>query len=152
MDYFAVGYLSVEKLLREWHWLCPEDVTLVARNAFGDLFLCDSQRKIIWLDVAIGKLSVVAESFEQFQSLAESQDNRQQWFAANDEQQAANRGLVPGVEQCIGFATPLVFNESGYAENPYIADLYEYVSFLGDLHRKIAELPEGAKVKLVIKE
>jgi len=30
-------------------------------------------------------------------------------------------------------------------------DIYEHLSFLGDLHRQIAELPDGAKVKLVAK-
>ncbi len=152
MDYFAVGHLSVERLLKDWRWLCPQSLSLVARNAFGDLFLQDDAGTILWLDVATGRLTKIADSNESFRVLAASEELQQQWFAVNDEAQAARRGLIPDPEQCIGFATPLVFAESGNPENPYVADLHEHLSFLGDVHRQISELPDGAKVKLVIKK
>lgn len=66
MDFFAVEHLSVEKLLSDWRWLCPQPLTLVARNAFGDLFLRDEQDRILWLNIAIGRISEVAESFEKW--------------------------------------------------------------------------------------
>lgn len=50
--------------------------------------------------------------------------------------------------QCIGFGVPAVFAEGGTPETAYIADIYEHVSFLGDLHGQIAELPDGSKVSL----
>ncbi len=51
--------------------------------------------------------------------------------------------------QCIGFKIPVVFRESANSpDNAYVADLYEQVAFLGDLHRQIAELPDGATVRL----
>jgi hypothetical protein len=152
MDYFAVEHLSVERLLKSWRWLCPERLSLVARNAFGDLFLQDDGGNIMWLDVAIGRVTHVANSCETFRAYIATEELRKRWFAVRDETQAASRGLAPGLEQCIGFSIPLVFAESGYTENPYVADLYDHVSFLGDLHRQVAELPEGAKVKLVIKK
>jgi hypothetical protein len=37
-------------------------------------------------------------------------------------------------------------------ENVYVADLYEQVSFLGDLNRQISKLPDGTKVRLHVKE
>jgi hypothetical protein len=30
----------------------------------------------------------------------------------------------------------------------YVADLYEYVSFLGNIHHQMANLPDGSKVRL----
>src|SRR5215469_1622579 len=83
IDSFAVEHLSVEKLLIDWRWLCPQTVSLVARNAFGDLFLRDQQGKILWLDVAIGAISEVADSLEKFKSAAESEEMKQKWFAAS---------------------------------------------------------------------
>lgn len=38
---WAVDHLDVDLILVEWRWLCPQRVELVARNAFGDLFLSD---------------------------------------------------------------------------------------------------------------
>ena len=62
---------------------------------------------------------------------------------------AKERGLIPGDGQCIGFSTPVVFAEAGGLDSAYIADLYEHVSFLGDIHHQISTLPDGAKVRLV---
>jgi hypothetical protein len=39
---------------------------------------------------------------------------------------------------------------SGTPGNVYIADLNEYVSFLGDLHFQLKDVPDGGKVRLII--
>jgi hypothetical protein len=55
--------------------------------------------------------------------------------------------LRPGKLQCIAFQTPLVLAERGKPNNPYVADLYEQVSFLGHVHQQIKDLPDGAKAQ-----
>jgi len=147
-DWFPVQDLDVERLLVDWRWLCKEPMALFARNAFGDLFLRDELGHVHQLDVAIGKLTKVADSEAEFRELALSVERQEEWFAVADEKAAIARGLEPNHTQCIGFSVPLVFAESGSPDTPYVADLYEHVSFLGDLNRQIAELPEGAKVRL----
>ena len=148
-DWFAVDHLDVERLLAEWRWLCPSPVSLIARDAFGDLFLRDSAGQIYRLDVGIGRLLKVADSEGQFKELAPSK--REEWFAESDEVAAAAKGLTPNANECIGFAVPLVLRTaSANPNNPYVADLYDHVSFLGDINRQIATLPDGAEVRLVI--
>jgi hypothetical protein len=149
-DWLAVDHLDVDRLLVEWRWLCQGPVALVARNAFADLFLRDASGQVYCLDVAIGKLTKVADSEKQFRELATARENQEEWFAIADERAAVAKGLEPNTTQCIGFGVTLVFAESGSPDTPYVADLYEHVSFLGDLNRQIAELPEGARVRLVI--
>jgi len=149
-DWFAVHDLDVERLLVDWRWLCKEPMVLLARNAFGDLFLLDESGHVHQLDVAIGKLTKVADSEAQFRELALSVERQQEWFAVADEKAAIARGLEPNKTQCIGFSVPLVFAESGSPDTAYVADLYEHVSFLGDLNRQIADLADGAKVRLRI--
>jgi hypothetical protein len=127
-------------------------MTLAARNVFGNLFLADESGKVFRLDVAVGKLTRVADSEAQFRDLAESHDKREEWFAEADEQAFGARGLKPNATQCIGFSVPLVFAESGSPGTPYVADLYEHISFLGDLNRQISSLPDGAKVRLRVKQ
>lgn len=143
-----VGHLSVEHLLKEWRWLCPQTMALVARNAFGDLYLRDESGKILRLDVAVGHIQKVADSETEFRELASTKEKREEWFAERDELAAARRGLNPTANQCIAFKIPLAFAESGTPNNAYLADLYEYVSFLGELHRQMSELPDGSKVRL----
>lgn len=149
VDWFAVKHLDVEQLLAEWRWLCPNPVSLVARDAFGDLFLRDVGGQIHRLDVGTGELVKVADSEADFKELSTSK--REEWFAESDEVAAAARGLKPSVNQCIGFSVPLVLRTSSPGlNNPYVVDLYEHVSFLGDINRQIASLPDGAKVRLVV--
>jgi hypothetical protein len=150
-NWFGVDYLDVERLLVEWRWLCSKPMTLIARNAYADLFLRDDSGEIYKLDVAVGKLAKVAGSESQFRELAATPEKRNEWFAEVDEQAAAARGLKPNATQCIGFSVPLVFAQGGSPRNtPYVVDLYEHVSFLGDLHRQISDVPDGGKVRLVI--
>jgi hypothetical protein len=141
-------HLEVDRLLAEWRWLCTHRVTLLARSVFGDLFLQDDQGKVKWLDVTLGTLTEVAESVEQFHELVEDAEKREEWFGETDARAAAENGLRPDENQCIGYATPLIFAESGCASNACIADLYDHIGFLGDLHRDISTLPDGTKVKL----
>ena len=149
-DWFAVDHLDVEGLLVEWRWLCKGPMALVARNAFADLFLRDVSGQVYCLDVAIGKLTKVADSEAQFRELGTTREKEEEWFAAADEKAVLAKGLEPDTIQCIGFSVPLVFAESGSPDTPYVADPHEHVSFLGDLNRQIAELLGGAQVRLVI--
>src|ERR1700693_2205 len=123
-------------------WLCLPEMLL------ENLFLRDESGHVHQLDVAIGKLTKVADSEAQFRELALSVERQEEWFAVADEKAAIARGLEPNKTQCIGFSVPLVFAESGTSDTAYVADLYEHVSFLGDLNRQIADLPEGAEVRL----
>ncbi|MGA3047164.1 MAG: hypothetical protein ABSD67_11105 [Terracidiphilus sp.] len=148
---WPVGELDCERLLVCWRWLCPQQVTLINRNAYGDLFLRDEEGKVFWLDVATGSLSQIADSESRFLVLSKEADKLEEWFAEADSRDAAERGLTPGPSQCIGFSVPLAFAESASGNKPYIADIYEHVGFLGDLHKQIATMPDGAKVKLIIK-
>jgi len=150
-NWFVVDQLDVERLLADWRWLCPKPMTLLARNAFGDLFLRDESGEVFGLDVAAGKLTKIADSEAEFCELAASQEKRAEWFREAAEQSALARGLKPDVTQCIGFSVPLIFAEGGSPGTPYVADLYEQISFLGDLNRQISSLPDGAKVRLRVK-
>ena len=145
--WLAVDHLDVERLLSEWRWLCPEKMELVARTAFADLFLRDGAGAVFWLNTTEGRVTKVSASEVEFRKALETKEKREEWFAEPGVEAGAKRGLNPTPLQCIGFSIPVVFAESG-ASTPYIADLYEYVSFLGDLHRQIASVPDGAKVEL----
>lgn len=148
---FDIHSLDVNRLLEQWRWLCGESVTLVARNGFGDLFLRTVEGRVLLLDVGDGTLGQVAESESSFEDLLKQSAKRQLWLAEQQLEVFADRGLKPNDLQCIGFKVPVVFAESANVpNNAYIADLYEQVSFLGDLHRQIADSPDGAKVRLIV--
>jgi len=145
-----VRILDPDRLLCEWRWLCPQSVTIVDRNPYGDLFLRDESGSVHMVDVGSGELTLVAGSVSEFDVLSALPEKREEWFAEAGAKDAAKRGLVPDPKQCIAFDIPLAFAESANA-SPYIADIYDQLGFLGDLHRQLATLPDGSKVELVIK-
>lgn len=103
------------------------------------------------LEVAVARLRKVADSEAEFRDLAQTGKNCEEWFAEADAKAAAGRGLIPNADQCIGFSVPLVLAESATPNPPYMADLYEHVSVLGDVNRQIAHLPDGTTVRLQLK-
>jgi hypothetical protein len=148
--WFKVQHVDVDRLLAHWRWLCPASERLIARNAFGDLFLETDSGEIGLLDVSVGKLERIAESEARFRELVEDPGKRDEWFSKADETGFAAKGLVPSESQCIGFSPPLVLAEEPH--EPYLVDIHEHVSFLGDLNRQIADLPDGRKIKLIVGE
>lgn len=73
------------------------------------------------------------------------------WFLADLAVQAQERGYSPGKGQCVGYKIPCVFKESAdIPDNMYVADLYEFVSFMGDVHRQISDQPDGGQVRMKI--
>ena len=140
-----------DRLLRTWRWLCPQQVDVIDRNLFGDLFLRESNGKVLLLDVRTGTLSTIADSEVLFRQLSSNPEFREDWFRERETSSTAERGLRPGINQCIRFSIPAVFAEGGSLDLAYVADLYEHVGFLGDLHEQIAKYPDGTKIKLVVK-
>lgn len=123
-------------------------MSLLARNVFGELFLQDETSAVFWLNTTTGQFNKVYDSKTQFLQMSETSEKRQEWFAEREIRAYAQRGFVPSSCQCIGFGVPAVFAEGGTPETAYIADIYEYISFLGDLHRQVSDLPNGSKVTL----
>jgi len=126
---------------------------LIARNGFGDMFLRATSGKILWLNVGYGTLTEIAESASDYDQRLRESAKRELWFAEQDVAAFAEHGLKLNDMQCIGFKTPVVFAESANVpHNAYVADLYEHVSFLGNLHRQIAKSPSGAKIRLKVSQ
>jgi len=82
--------------------------------------------------------------------MAETSPKREEWFVEQEALAYANRGLIPGSTQCIGFGVPAVFAEGGTPDTAFVADIYEHVSFLGDLHQQMSTLSDVSKVRLRI--
>jgi hypothetical protein len=103
------------------------------------------------LNVGSGGFILIAESVAEFTERATNPEMQEEWFAESAVKAAREHGLVPGMGKYIGFSTPTVFAESDGLDSAYVADLYDHVGFLGDIHRQLAALPDGTEVKLVVK-
>jgi len=148
---FEIDGISAARLLGEWQWLASGEFTLLAVNAFGDLFLQDAGGSVHRLDITGGTISVIATSTAEFREAAKDAAKKQDWFLEELARQAEGQGCSPGKGQCVGGKIPFVFAQSTSApDNMYVADLYEYVSFMGDLHSQIKNVPDGGQVRIKV--
>lgn len=103
------------------------------------------------LDVTNAKVSAVARWASDFVQAASEPEKQRDWFLDDLSRQAAHKGCSPGKGQCVGYRIPVVFKESANASNNlYVADLYEFASFMGDVHRQLKDDPDGSKIRLKV--
>ena len=149
--YFDTDGISVEGLLREWRWLASKEFSLLAVNAFGDLFLKADDGTVHRLDVTRGRISKIAGSESEFRGAATDLVKKKEWFLTSEEENAVRKGHGPGKGRCVAGKIPWVFRESaGVADNICIMDLYEHVSSMGNIHRQMRDVPNGSKVRIKI--
>jgi hypothetical protein len=146
---FDIDGISGEKLLGEWKWLVPGEFAWVAVNAFGDLFLEDANGAVHWLDVTSGTISAVAITGVEFREAAKGPRKKRDWFLQELAEKAERKGCSPGKGHCVGSKIPWVFKQSAdLPDNMYVADLYEYVSFMGELHGQMKDVPDGGQIRI----
>lgn len=61
-------------------------------------------------------------------------------------------GMVLPLKKCYGFVQLPILGGSYDPDNIRIVDIEERISFLGEVHRQIADLPDGAKIKFICTE
>ena len=148
---FDMDGIFLERLLGEWKWLAPGAFSLLAVNAFGDLFLKDVHGCVHPLEVTGGTISEGANSGEEFRFAADDPPKKKEWLLIDEEDKAGRKGYGPGKGQCVGSKIPWIFKESAsMPDNLYGADLYECDSFMGDLHSQIHSVPDGGQVRIKI--
>ena len=103
------------------------------------------------LDITSGTIFLIMTSTVGFREAANDADKRKDWFLEELAKQAGGRGCSPGKGQCVGGRIPFVFAQSANApDNMYVADLYEYVACMGDLHGQMKNIPDDGQVRLKI--
>jgi hypothetical protein len=133
-------------LLHDWRWLVGDDVQLVLVSALGDLFLRDTQGRILWLDVGATRLTQVAESPEEFKRRMQQSEHANEWFVPQliGDLIAAGKRLATG--QCYSYKVPPMLSGKMELDNFEPTDLVVHCSMFGQIARQIQTLPEGTRI------
>jgi hypothetical protein len=137
--------VDLQVIAKDWQWLMELDrFKLLAISPFGDLLLQDETGKISLLDINAGELE---------ETVGEEADPAQLFPIAFDDHIAKSyreAGLVLSPGKCYGYKRPGVAGGSIEPANVYVATLPEYVSFMGDFHHQIKDIPDGTNVTLKV--
>lgn len=141
---------SQHDLLAEWRWMIGGHARAVGWSSAGDLFYSDERDQIWHLDTGAGTAEPVAESPSEFELVLVDATRSEDLFLLPVVRayEAAHGRLTAG--QCLGFTTLPVFGGPYSAHNRYAITIAEHVSFTGDLHRQIHDLPDGTAVKIKV--
>src|SRR4051794_646368 len=145
--------ISLERLLFDWRWLLRGEHTLLDINDFGDLFLRAADGSVLMLDLQSGSANSVSCSVAEFEEVRQVPANRRAWYFEDLSSVLRKRGFRLTEGKVFGYKTPTCFKESSERrDNIYVADLYEYVSFMGSIHKQMSEISEGEKVRLIVQK
>jgi hypothetical protein len=136
---------TIEEAINDWKWLVDFDhFTLIEVSPFGDLFMKDATGAFCLLDVNLGELQYAKTSGSDKTAL----------FPIAFDMRIAIRyietGLLPIDGQCFGYKQQLVTGGSLDIENVYVATAAEYVSFMGDFHHQIQDVPDGTTIRIKV--
>jgi hypothetical protein len=140
------------RLLTEWAWLLPPELTVWLMNRFGDLFLVLEDGSVHMLDAGTGTLTRMADDRDDFCRRVDEGDNANQWFMIPLVDRVVAAGLKLGPGQCYGYKILPVLGGGYTVENTAILPVAEHLGFCGSLHHELADLPDGAKVVLRVQD
>jgi hypothetical protein len=137
--------VELKHLAKDWRWLIDVDrQTLLGISPFGDLLLQDDTGEISLLDINLGLVEYASTGSTDPASLFP--------IAFDDRIASGYRAfgytLLPG--QCYGYKVQAVTGGSLEVENVYIASVAEYISFMGDFHYQIKDIPDGGTIEIKV--
>jgi hypothetical protein len=139
-------------LLCGWAEILPPVFTIWLVNRFGDVILVMDDGSVYLLDIGGGRLERITDSKDHFAHQADNRDNANNWLMMPLVDQCLRAGLVLGPDQCYGYKIPPFLGGEYAAGNTVTIDIVENYAFLADLWQQTKELPDGTRVRLVVKE
>ena len=84
-------------------------------------------------------------------TLIDLDDNSNNWLMIPLVDQCVAAGMVLNADQCYGFKMPPILGGEYSVDNIVPISLSEHYSFLADIYRQTKDLPDGMKVRIVVK-
>ena len=128
----------MDDLLASWRWLVPTLATPLFITVFGDWVFGAPDGSLWALSVLEGTYWQIAESSGDYNRLKTSFEWLGETFIAGWQEIAHRHGLVPGVDECIGWKVHPMLGGAFEKENLQIFSMSAYQRLMGQLHQEIA--------------
>jgi len=134
-----------------WGWTGLKPQLVVGDNAFGNLIIKDPDERYWRLCPEDLYCKVIAASRSELDVLSNDQDFLHDWNMSELVRQARERlgPLRPGFKYCLKIPGALGGEYGG--ENLATMSFEELVSASGSIAQQIDQLPDGARISLVVK-
>ena len=135
-----------------WSWLLPEPWEPVLCSKIGGIFLKVSSGEVLWLDTATALVEQATSTVDEFHEACRSKPEVvDEWFLPALVERLHEAGKVAGPGECYGFTILPVFAEGKYTpENMFVLPTREQLVGVADIHKQLADLPDGASVQVQV--
>src|SRR5687768_2617031 len=141
------GHTDRAALLADWEWLIGPHRLPILVTALGHAFVQDTgDGTVHQLDTVFGDVEQVAASEDELRALLGDREFVIERLTAQLVADLRSAGLELGPGQVYAFRTPPALGGEVTVENAEVADLEVHLSLMGQLHRQIADLPEGTPI------
>ncbi|MCB1236348.1 MAG: DUF1851 domain-containing protein [Verrucomicrobiae bacterium] len=136
---------DIMRAIESWRWLPLESKEPIRVTKFGDIFF-SGEDGIWFLDTLEGKLTKVCESRNELEAILRTEDGENHFFFAGFVERAEREGMRLNEGECYDFSiNPVVGGKLEY-ENVEPRNFVVAVNIAGQLHEKVRNLPDGARI------
>jgi len=126
-----------EPLLTDWRWLVPSDDTPLMIGIFGDWVFGAPDGSHWHFDLLEGRFHRIADDSNEFDTKKQEDQYRDEWFGANWADIALENGLVPELQECLGWKIAPIIGGPFSLDNIQLFPLSVYQTINGQLHRQL---------------
>jgi hypothetical protein len=144
--------IDTGKLVESWVWLIGNDKQPIILTNIGDMFLKDEQEHVYWLNVGEGDINKVADSISSFEEMLLDEEMVDEWFLPQLEKEIKESGIELADGKLFGYIKLPILGGDYTAENFKVTDIVTHFQLTGEIHRQIADLPDGTPVNIKIVE
>ena len=154
MPFFINDYLidqrGIEwpKVLQNWSWMLPSELTVWMVNRFADLFLVFTDGTVHMLNVGAGTVTKLAEHRDDFVNKIDENDNADDWLLIPLANELVATGVTLKPGQCYGFKMPPILGGEYRVENLAPLAIEDYLGAYASIHGQLREVPDGTQVVL----
>jgi len=141
------GKYETSSLLAEWGWLVPKNQTPLFISAFGDWVFGHPDGSLWLLSVLEGTYQRIAQNSTEYNTLNKSREWLEKTFIAGWQVIAAEHGLEPGKDECLGWKLHPLLGGKFETANLQIFSMAVYQSLMGQLHRQLQARTQKPKKK-----
>ncbi|MEO1350917.1 MAG: T6SS immunity protein Tdi1 domain-containing protein [Cyanobacteria bacterium J06635_15] len=128
---------AIQDCLPYWSWLVPTDATPLFLSAFGDWVFGHPDGSLFVLSLLEGAYEKVANNADEFNQLNKSSEWREEIFIAGWFPIALENGIVPDLNECIGWKNHPILGGEFSVDNLQIFDMHVYQSLMSQLHAQL---------------
>jgi hypothetical protein len=145
--FIDVSESDVARAVEAWAWLLPDETTIIAVSALGDIVFEDKAGGINLLSSSLeGVVSTIAPDMSAFEKLMLAQDFRDEWFLTRLMVGARGVGLNLQQGECYSFQIPPVLGGEVSAANLVKLPLVAQMAIASQTHRQVSQMSTGDEV------